>query len=190
APSIDAFRQAYASEAGKRALVEKVTLLHCTTEYPAPFNDVNLRAMATLRSAFGLPVGLSAHTQGYSVALGAVALGASVIEKHFTLDKTLPGPDHKASLEPGELKEMVAAIRQVEAALGAPEKAPALSEIRNMTVARRSLVAACAIKKGAAFTVGNLAVKRPGTGLSPFLYWEMLGSAAKRDFKKDEPVER
>ncbi|MBI5563117.1 MAG: N-acetylneuraminate synthase [Deltaproteobacteria bacterium] len=189
APSIDGFREAYEGEAGKKALGGKVTLLHCTTEYPAPFEDVNLRAMETMRSAFRLPVGLSDHTEGIAVAIAAAALGACVIEKHVTLDRGLPGPDHRASLEPDGLEEMVRSIRQIESALGTGEKAPAPSEAQNMGVARKSLVAGRDIKKGEVFTEENLAVKRPGTGLSPLFYWEMLGKTAPRAFRKDEPVE-
>lgn len=190
APSIAAFRKAYASEAGKRALLEKVTLLHCTTQYPAPFEDVNLLAMDAMAAAFGLAVGYSDHTEGIAVSIAAAALGARVIEKHLTLDRKLPGPDHIASIEPNEFKTMVKSIREVFMAIGTAEKTPAPSEAGNMQVARKSLVAACDIKKGAAFTVDNLAVKRPGTGISPFFYWETLGLTAKRDFLKDEPVER
>lgn len=189
APSIDAFKLAYASEAGKRALAEKVTLLHCTTEYPAPFNDVNLRAMETLRVVFELPVGFSDHTEGIACAIAAVALGACMIEKHVTLDRGLQGPDHRASIEPDELKDMVRSIRQVEAALGTAEKMSAPSELKNMQVARKSLVAGRDIKKGEAFTEENLTVKRPGAGVSPFNYWDYLCKTASRDFKQDEGIE-
>lgn len=188
-PSAAAFPEAYASPAGQDSLKQKVTLLHCTTEYPAPFNEVNLRAMGTLAEAFGLPVGFSDHTEGIAVPLAAVALGAAIIEKHFTLDRTLPGPDHKASLEPGELREMVTAIRRVEEALGTGVKEPAPSEKKNMSVARKSLVAATAIATGEPFTRDNLAVKRPGTGITPFRYWEFLGRPATRGYEPDEEIE-
>ena len=189
APGVAAFREAYAGSAGQRALQEKVTLLHCTTEYPAPYGEVNLRSMDTLATAFGLPVGLSDHTQGIAVAIAAAARGASVIEKHFTLDRTLPGPDHSASLEPEELREMVLAIRQVEMALGCGRKLPAASEIKNAAVARRSIVAAREIRQGEELSAGNLAVKRPGTGLSPLLFWELIGRKAGRDYAPDEVIE-
>lgn len=186
APCVKAFKKAYASGAGRDALKGKVILLHCTTVYPAPFRDVNLRAMDTLRSAFSLPAGLSDHTEGTAVAIAAVARGASVIEKHFTLDKLLPGPGHLASLEPDELKDMVRAIRNVEDALGSPVKKPAPGEIENMAAVRKSLVASRNIKKGELFAKDNIAAKRPGNGVQPFFYWEFLGKKADKDFKKDE----
>lgn len=187
-PSLAAFQEAYYSETGQNALQEKVVLLHCTTEYPAPFGEVNLRAMDTLRTAFGLPVGYSDHTSGVVVPIAAVALGAVVIEKHFTLDRGLPGPDHKASLEPGELKAMVRSIRQVEKALGSPLKAPTPSEVKNRPITRKSLVAEQEIRKGDLFTETNLTVKRPGNGISPMHYWEWVGKAASRDYERDEMV--
>ncbi len=187
-PSLDAFRKAFRSAAGQEALCRHVTLLHCTTEYPAAYEDVNLRAMDTLRATFGLPVGLSDHTPGIHVAVAAVARGAVAIEKHLTLDRNLPGPDHRASLEPGEFRQLVTAIRQVEVALGSDTKAPAPGELANVPVARRSLVAARDIRKGEPFTAENLAVKRPGTGTSPMRYWEWLGRIAERDYKKDQPL--
>jgi N-acetylneuraminate synthase len=187
-PSVAAFRAAYFSAQGQCILQNKVTLLHCTTEYPALVEDVNLKAMDTLKSAFGLRVGYSDHTDGCTVPIAAVARGAVVIEKHFTIDRTLQGPDHKASLEPIELKQMVAAIRVVEQILGSGRKHPAPSELKNMSVARKSLVAACPISAGELFTVEKLAVKRPGNGLSPMNYWEMLNRKAGRDFCIDEIV--
>jgi len=187
-PSIAAFDRCFATAEGRAALGDKVVLLHCTTEYPAPMADVNLRAMGTLRDAFGLPVGYSDHTPGIAIPTAAVALGAVVIEKHFTLDRSLPGPDHKASLEPDELKQMVRAIREVEAALGSPIKQPAPSELGNRPVARKSLVAARDIVMGEVFTPENLAVKRPGDGISPVRYWEWLGKVADRDYHRDEKV--
>ncbi|WP_126428728.1 N-acetylneuraminate synthase [Brevibacillus marinus] len=188
-PSLSAFQAAYCSEAGQQALREKVTLLHCTTEYPCPYEEVNLRAMDTLAAAFGLPVGLSDHTAGIAVPIAAAARGAKVIEKHFTLDRNLPGPDHQASLEPAELKEMIRGIRQVEAALGSPVKAPAPSELKNRTVARKSLVAAKAIAPGETYTEENLTCKRPGTGVSPMHYWEWLGKTADKHYQADEVIE-
>ena len=187
-PSIDAFRQAYDASAGQKALQEKVILLHCTTEYPAPFAEVNLRAMDTMRNKFGLRVGYSDHTAGISVSVAAAALGGVLIEKHFTLDRNLPGPDHQASLEPDELKLMVRSIREVESALGSGEKRPAISELKNQPVARKSLVAARPIRIGEVFTHDNLTVKRAGDGISPVHYWEVLGKIADRDYKLDEKV--
>lgn len=167
----------------------RVILLHCTTEYPAPSESVNLRAMATLRSAFGIPVGFSDHTVGTHMAVAAVAMGARVVEKHFTLDRNLPGPDHKASLEPVEFARMVSEIREVEAALGHGRKAPAAAEAGNLTVARRSLVACRPIRKGEKFTAENLAAKRPGTGIAPFYLWDHIGRLATRDYAADEGIE-
>jgi N-acetylneuraminate synthase len=187
-PSIAGCKQAFLSAEAQRQLQTKVTLLHCTTEYPAPFDEVNLRAMDTMACAFGLPVGLSDHTVGYSVAIAAVARGAVVIEKHFTLDRTLPGPDHKASLEPSELGAMVTAIREVELALGSSRKLVATSEAKNQMVARKSLVALRAILKGESFTSENLGVKRPGTGIPPTQYWEFLGKTTTHDYGPDELI--
>ncbi len=189
APGSAVFRSVYESAAGQDALKRGVALLHCTTEYPAPFSDVHLRAMDTLRECFGLQTGYSDHSAGITVPVAAAARGAEIIEKHFTLDRNLPGPDHKASLEPGELTRMVTAIREVELALGSSEKTPADSERKNMPVARKSLVAACAIRKGEAFTTTNLAVKRPGTGIAPVRYWDWLGRTAARDYAPDELIE-
>ena len=168
---------------------EKITVLHCNTEYPTPYEDVNLRAMLTIKEAFKVKVGYSDHTPGIEIPVAAVALGAEVIEKHFTLDKELPGPDHKASLEPEELKKVVKAIRNVERALGTGIKKPSPSERKNITVARKSIVAKRDIKKGEIFTEENLAIKRPGTGISPMMWNEVLGKKAFRDFKKDEIIE-
>jgi N,N'-diacetyllegionaminate synthase len=167
----------------------EITLLHCTTEYPAPFEDVNLNAMDTLRKEFGLKVGYSDHTKGICVPLAAVAKGAVIIEKHFTLDRNLEGPDHKASLEPKELKEMVENIRRVEAALGTGIKEPAPSEIKNMAIARKSIVAKTKIKKGEIYTTENITTKRPGSGISPMRWHEILGSRANRDYEEDELIE-
>lgn len=188
-PSMGAFTEAYSSSEGQAFLKDKVSLLHCTTEYPAPFEEVNLKAMDTLRDKFSLPVGYSDHTIGIAVPIAAVARGAVIIEKHFTLDRNLPGPDHKASLEPGELKQMVSSIRQIELALGNGVKQPTTSEIKNMVVARKSLVATRDIKSGEMFTKANLGVKRPGTGRSPFEYWGLLEKTAKKEYKADEVIE-
>jgi N-acetylneuraminate synthase len=170
-------------------LKDKVTLLHCTSQYPAPMKDTNLRAMATLRDAFGLRVGFSDHTPGATAAIAAVALGAMVIEKHFTLDRSAQGPDHAASLEPDELASMIAYIRDVEAALGSGEKTPAASERETRIIARKSLVALRPVRAGETFTVENLGVKRSGGGQSPMGYWDRLGCIAKRDYAVDEIIE-
>lgn len=166
-----------------------LTVLHCTTEYPTPMNEVNLRAMQSIHAAFGVAVGYSDHTSGIEVAIAAVALGASVIEKHFTLDRNLPGPDHKASLEPGELKAMVVAIRNIEIALGDGIKRLTPSETRNKPIARKSLVASQTIKAGEAFSAQNITAKRPGTGISPMRWDEVMGRKALRDFVPDELIE-
>lgn len=166
-----------------------ITLLHCNTEYPTPMVDVNLRAMETLRSAFGTKVGYSDHTQGIEVPIAAVAMGATVIEKHFTLDKTLPGPDHVASLDPVELKAMVDAIRNIEFAIGMSEKRVSSSECKNIAIARKSIVAAKDIKSGEIFAEYNLTVKRPGNGISPMQWDSIIGKMAIRDFAADELIE-
>jgi N-acetylneuraminate synthase len=187
-PSLQAFQESYRAVSGQRALKEKVVLLHCTTEYPSPFEDVNLRAMDTMEEAFGMPVGYSDHTPGIAVPIAAVARGAAVIEKHFTLDRSLPGPDHKASLEPAELKEMVRAIRQVGLALGSPLKTPAPSETKNILVARKSLTAVQNIRRGMIFSTENLGGKRPGNGISPMYYWDWLGKVAEKDYQMDDLI--
>ena len=167
---------------------ERIVLLHCNTEYPTPMKDVNLRAMDTMRERFHLQVGYSDHTLGIEVPIAAVALGATVIEKHFTIDKKMKGPDHKASLEADQLKAMVAAIRNIEVALGSEEKSATTSEKKNMEVARKSIVAAGDIKKGEKFSENNLTTKRPGNGISPMKWNEILGKTADRDYKKDELI--
>jgi N,N'-diacetyllegionaminate synthase len=167
----------------------KVTVLHCTTEYPTPMNEVNLRAMQSIHAAFDVEVGYSDHTEGIEIAIAAVAMGASVIEKHFTLDRTFPGPDHQASLEPAELKAMVTAIRNIEIALGDGIKRLTPSEARNKPVARKSLVASRGISIGEIFTAENITTKRPGTGISPMRWDEFMGRAALRDFSADELIE-
>jgi len=178
----------YQSQEAKRLLRENVRVLHCTTEYPAPLLEVNLRAIDYLRDQLDLPIGFSDHTLGIAIPIAAAARGTAVIEKHFTLDKTLPGPDHKASLEPNELKEMVAAIRAVEQSLGSYGKEPTASEVKNKMVVQKSLVASVAIKEGEKFTAANVTVKRPGTGISPFYYWDLIGQFAKRDYEPDEVI--
>jgi len=187
-PSTGAFADAFASAEGRAALRENVTLLHCTTEYPAPFHDVNLRAMDTMREAFGLRVGFSDHTPGVAMPIAAAARGAEVIEKHFTVDKSLPGPDHRASLEPAELRDMVAGIRAVEVALGDGVKVASEAEKKNIAIARKSLTTLAPIRSGEKFTVENLGVKRPGSGTSPFQLWEWLGRHAERDYDADETL--
>lgn len=189
-PSMINFHQAFCSESGQKVLSKNVSLLHCTTEYPAPFGEVNLSAMDTLQQAFGLTVGFSDHTSGIAIPVAAVARGAKFIEKHFTLDKLLPGPDHKASLESQELKDMVRSIREVEVALGSPLKKPSASEMKNISIARKSLVAARIIKVGEVFTENNLAVKRPGTGVSPLCFWGFVGRRAKKEYMKDEVIKQ
>lgn len=172
----------------KKGGVKELILLHCNTEYPTPMEDVNLKAMLTLRKVFSLAVGYSDHTQGIEIPIAAAALGACVLEKHFTLDRTMKGPDHSASLEPGELKEMVRAVRNVERAIGTGNKEPSESEKKNMEVVRKSIVAKCEIAKGEIFTEENLAVKRPGIGISPMKWFEIIGKRAERDFKADEII--
>lgn len=167
----------------------QITILHCNTEYPTPYEDVNLRAMTSLKDEFKVEVGYSDHTKGIEVPIAAVALGATVIEKHFTLDRTLSGPDHKASLEPDELKAMVSAIRNIEKALGDGHKQVSESERKNIAIARKSIVAASNIKKGDLLTEENLTVKRPGTGISPMRWEEVLGQKAIRNFAEDEIIE-
>ena len=182
-PSELAFQQAYASETGQLALKQKVTILHCTTEYPAPMAEINLKAMDTLGRAFELPAGYSDHSEGITIPIAAVARGAVLIEKHFTLDKKMAGPDHKASLDPQELTAMVKAIRKVEIALGVGVKSPTVSEIKNKAVARKSLVASKEIKSGEVFTADNLTIKRPGSGISPYRYWELLNKPSTKDYQ-------
>lgn len=168
---------------------EQITVLHCNTEYPTSMQDVNLKAMLAIKDEVEVKVGYSDHTQGIEVPIAAVALGAEVIEKHFTLDRMLPGPDHKASLEPNELKAMVDAIRNIEQALGDGQKHVSASEEKNKAIARKSIVAAKDIKKGEFLTEDNLTTKRPGTGISPMRWEEVIGTKAIRDFAKDELIE-
>lgn len=166
-----------------------ITVLHCNTEYPTPFADVNLQAMITMKEKLGVAVGYSDHTQGIEVPIAAAALGASVIEKHFTLDQNMEGPDHKASLEPAELHAMVHAIRNIESAMGDGKKKPSESEKKNICIARKSIVAKCNIGEGEIFTEDNLTTKRPGTGLSPMCWEQIIGSRSKRNFSEDELIE-
>lgn len=167
----------------------QITVLHCSTEYPAPMAEVNLQAMPSIARALGVQVGYSDHTEGIEIAIAAVAMGACIIEKHFTLDRALPGPDHQASIEPEELARMVRSIRNIELALGDGVKRPSASEDKNRLVARKSLFAACAIAKGELFSEQNLVAKRPGTGISPMRLDELLGRAAVRDFATDEMIQ-
>lgn len=187
-PSIEAFRAAFISTEGQQLLKEKVTLLHCTTEYPAPIQDVNLLAMNTMSTAFGLRVGYSDHTEGIAIPIAAVALGADVIEKHITYDKLAEGPDHKASLSPEELNHMVRGIRQVELAKGSGVKIPSKSELKNLNIARKSIVALKKIKQGETLTADNITIKRPGNGISPFEYWNVLKKNAQKDYDNDQQI--
>jgi len=166
----------------------KITILHANTQYPTPLCDVNLNAMLTMKNTFGVEVGYSDHTLGIEVDIAAVAMGASIIEKHFTLDTQMIGPDHKASLEPNELVQMVQSIRNIELALGSREKKPSPSESANILIARKSIVASCKISKGEVLTKNNMAVKRPGTGTSPLHWDQILGQRASKDYKKDDLI--
>jgi N,N'-diacetyllegionaminate synthase len=168
---------------------EKITILHCNTEYPTPYEDVNLKAMLTIKEKLKVRVGYSDHTTGIEIPIAAVALGAEVIEKHFTLDRNMEGPDHKASLEPAGLISMVKSIRNIEKSLGDGIKKPSLSEIKNIIIARKSIVALTDINRGEVFTEQNLAVKRPGNGISPMLWDTLIGQTAKMDFKEDELIQ-
>ena len=168
---------------------DRITILHCNTEYPTPMEDVNLKAMLTIGNKLGVKVGYSDHTLGIEVSIAAVAMGATVIEKHFTLDRTLQGPDHAASLEPDELKRMVTAIRNIEKAMGDGVKKPSPSEIKNMHIARKSIVAKKSIKKGEMFSDENLTIKRPGTGISPMEWDTVLDTFASKDYHEDDLIE-
>jgi N-acetylneuraminate synthase len=185
-PSRSAFEAAFASTQGQKHLRERAVVLHCTTEYPAPCAEVNLHAISTLRAAFGTAVGYSDHTQGIHIPLAAVALGAQVIEKHFTLDRELPGPDHKASLLPNELAALIHGIREIEQALGDGVKRPTSSEWKNRKIARKSLVAAREIRAGEPL---EIICKRPGDGRSPFDFWQVQHQQASRDYKADEAID-
>ncbi len=187
-PDEASFSAAFASSEGQEALRAHVTLLHCTSAYPTPDGDVNLGAIKTLADSFGLPVGFSDHSEGTVLSIAAIAAGAMMIEKHFTLDRALPGPDHKASLEPDELAALVSGVRRVSAAMGDGEKTPRAIERATADVARKSLVANTAIAVGDVFTPKNLTVKRPGTGLNPSLYWSLLGTQAARPYDTDDLI--
>lgn len=186
--SFQAVQNVYISAEGQKVLKDKIKLLHCTTQYPAPFNQVNLLAMDTMKKAFGLPVGYSDHTEGTTIPVAAAAIGAEIIEKHFTLDKNMEGPDHKASLEPQELKEMVCAIRMVEKANGNGIKVPAPVEVSNIHIVRKSLVAAKDIAIGEEFTTENLTAKRAGVGISPMDIWNFIGQKSECNYKEDEKI--
>jgi N-acetylneuraminate synthase len=188
APDITAFRAAWRDPAARQHLAAKVSLLHCTTEYPCPPEDVNLAAMQAMRTAFGLPVGYSDHTDGFEISLAAVALGATIIEKHLTLDRKAEGPDHAASLEPGDFARMVSAIRNIEGAIGDGIKTPKDSEIKNMPIARKSLVAARPIKAGDVLGADDIASKRPGAGRPPIEYWSLIGTTAARAYDEEDPL--
>ena len=188
-PTLSAFQRAYSSEAGQKILKDKVILLHCTSEYPTPLAHVNLRAMDVLQQAFALPVGYSDHTEGLVAPIAAAARGAVLIEKHFTLDRSQQGPDHQVSLEPDELKLLVRSIREVEEALGKKCKMPQPEELENREVTRKSLVAASNISAGEVFSVNNLTIKRPGSGLSPMEYWRLLGLSSDRSCQPDDMIE-
>ena len=178
-----------AMEVLKKNGTTEITLLHCNTQYPTPYEHVNLSAMSTIKDTLHKEVGYSDHTQGIEVPIAAVAMGATVIEKHFTLDKNMEGPDHKASLDPTELKQMVSAIRNIEKAIGNGLKEPSSSELTNKAVARKSIVASREIKQGEILSEYNLTTKRPGTGISPMKWYEVIGKAAARDFSEDEIIE-
>jgi N-acetylneuraminate synthase len=189
-PLLSDFELAFQSDLGQQVLSKKVIILHCTTEYPAPFDEINLNAMDTLKQSFGLPVGYSDHSQGIAIPIAAVAKEAVVIEKHFTLDCSLPGPDHRASIEPLNLKMMVESIRQVEKALGNGVKKPTISEAKNITIARKSIVAKTDIKKGEPFNVSNLTMKRPGSGMSPDMFWQLTsGQVASKCYQPGDLID-
>jgi N-acetylneuraminate synthase len=188
APGIAAFRAAWRDPATRLRLAEKVSLLHCTTEYPCPPEDVNLAAMQAMRAAFKLPVGYSDHTDGFEISLAAVALGASIIEKHLTLDRNAEGPDHAASLDPGDFARMVSAIRNIESAIGDGIKTPRNSEIKNIPIARKSIVAARPIKAGHILGPDDITSKRPGSGRPPIEYWSLIGTAAARSCDADDQL--
>ncbi|QQO17127.1 N-acetylneuraminate synthase [Bradyrhizobium diazoefficiens] len=187
-PSVAAFRAAWRESESRTRLAERVSLLHCTTEYPCPPGDVNLAAMQTMRTAFQLPVGYSDHTDGIEISLAAVAMGATIIEKHLTLDRNAEGPDHAASLEPADFKRMVTAIRQIEQARGDGIKTPKNSEIKNIDIARKSIVAARALKPGDVLSPEDLTCKRPGSGRPPIEYWSLIGTTVTRPYDEEDPL--
>lgn len=187
--TIERVNDFYATQEAKKALKNNVTLLHCTTQYPAPVDSINLKAMIEMERIFQLPIGLSDHSEGIHIPLVAVGMGGTVIEKHFTLDKTLEGPDHVASLNPDELKSMIKGIREVEQALGDGIKRPNSVEIKNRIPVRKSLIAKIPINVGEAFTNDNLTVKRPGDGMQPSKYWSLIGEVASRSYEEDELID-
>jgi N-acetylneuraminate synthase len=187
-PSLSLFEEAFSSKDGQSILKKKVTLLHCVTQYPAPLNEINLSAMRTMTEIFDLKVGYSDHTEGINASLAAVALGAKVIEKHFTMDKMMEGPDHKASLDPDELKEMISSIREVESMKGDGIKKLMPCEVKNKVIARKSIVALHSVKKGEVFTKENLTFKRPGSGKSPSNFWDLVGKIAEKDYEVDDLI--
>lgn len=187
-PNLEKFEVAFKSDLGQSLLQQRVVILHATTEYPAPPAEINLNAMKTIYDTFKIPVGYSDHSKGIHIPIAAVALGAIVIEKHFTLDQKSIGPDHKASLEPNELYEMVKNIRDTETAMGDGNKIPTLSEINNIPIARKSLHASRVISKNESFSTDNLTSKRPGNGLSPMNYWEFLGSKSNKNYSEDDLI--
>ncbi|ASG66280.1 N-acetylneuraminate synthase [Idiomarina piscisalsi] len=187
-PTAADFEAAYSSVEGQELLQSKVSILHCTTEYPAPFDEINLNAMTTIHQAFKLPVGYSDHSNGIIIPIAAAAKGARIIEKHFTLDRDLEGPDHKASLEPEELTNMIDSIKKIEKALGDGIKRPTPSEALNKPIARKSIVTLKPIKEGQRISIDDIAIKRPGNGRTPFDYWELIGSVALKSYKEDELI--
>ena len=187
-PSLSNFRAAYRSAEGKRVLYKYVTLLHCTSNYPADLDEINLNAMIEMKKKFKLPVGYSDHSKGVLVSIAACAMGATYIEKHFTLDKKLSGPDHLASLEPDELKLMIDTIRNIEIVKGKNIKQPQKSEIMNQKIARRSIVALRKIKKGEVFNEKNIGIKRPATGKNPMEYWNLIGKFSKKYYDMDDNI--
>lgn len=187
-PTPQSLLAAYRSNEGQSLLKKHVSLLHCTTEYPAPVDEINLRAMNTLGQAFDLPYGYSDHSLGFHIPVAALAMGATIIEKHFTLDKTLPGPDHKASLEPDELKQMITSLREVERALGSSRKIVVPSEEKNRNIARKVVVAKNEIRAGDTLSLSNLDVLRAGEGLSPMKIWSLIGNTANRTYRAGEPL--
>lgn len=189
-PNPEAFREAYASNVGQKLLHERVSILHCTTEYPAPINEVNLNVLRTLGDTFGLPIGYSDHTEGIIIPIAAAALSATIIEKHFTLDKNMEGPDHKASLDPIELKEMVSSIRTIENAMGDGIKKPQKSELANINIARKSIVAELEINAGEIIKENMISIKRPGTGKSPYTYWDVIGSISTKNYKPGDLIKK
>lgn len=187
--SIESVHSFYKTKESKDILQKFVTVLHCTTEYPAPVETINLKAIQQLSEELGLPIGFSDHSQGIIIPIAAISMGTTVIEKHFTLDRKLSGPDHIASLEPSELFAMVEGIRQVESALGSGLKQPTVNEMKNRVAARKSIVASVDIKKGELLKKSNITIKRPGNGISPSKYWSLLGEKANKSYKMDEQID-